>query len=445
MAKVYILLAAFFWTACGPSLEDSIEKLGSERPDERQQAQHRLLLAQEQAVDPLLEALDDPRYAVGRAELADVLVSLMLRVEDERIAKALQRHLLDDPDQRVRALITYKLGGHKNPEFAETFFQAVEDTSDRVRQEAMSALGLLETKFSEAQKERARAIARRLLDDESREVRIEAMIVVEDYVALLANQARQQALKADLEGAEALFAQALAFSPRSLRANYFLGRHYMEHGQLERGMQLLREIGLLLDVPLLEEAPQIDGRLDDRAWEQAIALDIPYEASKHSAAIVSEVRSRGYVGYTRDALYLGTICYDAHPESLVVGSREYDSNISFQDLVQLYLYADFEPHSFVFISINSAGAVTDAWHKHIRDRDVSWATDGEGAAYVGEDFWSVEYKLKLGTTPEFPRPRPGDRWRFNMQRNFRGQQFIKWAPNYYDRSYPDCMGILLFK
>ena len=445
MTGRHLVVSLVLCAACGSSLEESIEKLSSASPDERKNAQHKLLLAQEQAVEPLLQALEDPAYAVGRAELADVLVSLMLRVEDERIATALQMHLLEDPDPRVRALIAYKLGGHKNPEFGEAFFHAVEDSSDRVRREAMSALGMLETKFSEAEKVRLRETARRLLDDRTRDVRNEARFVVEGYVAELVNQARQHALKADLDGAEGMFAQALAFSPKSLRAGYYLGRHYMEHGQLERGMQQLREIGLLLDVPLLEEPPRIDGRLDDSAWDRAVSLDILYGyTGKNSAPIVSDVRTRGYVGYTRDALYLGTRCYDAHPESLVVASHERDSDQSFQDLVQLYFYADFEPHSFAYVSINSVAAVTDRWHEHLRSKDVTWTTDGEGAAYVGEDYWSVEYKLSFGTTPEFPRPKPGDMWRMTMQRNFRGQQFIQWAPNYYDRALPDCMGILSF-
>ena len=112
----------------------------------------------------------------------------------------------------------------------------------------------------------------------------------------------------------------------------------------------------------------------------------------------------------------------------------------------MYLYADFEPKSFVYISINSVGAVTDTWNKgtNRNDRDVSWTTDGEGAAYVGEDYWSIEYRLGLGSK-EFPRPDPGAVWRLNMQRNFRGRQWTQWSRVYPDRSYPDCFGILLFK
>ncbi len=55
----------FLCLACGPSLEDHIENL-SGSPEDQLNAQHELLLAKEQAVEPLLKALEDPRYAAGR-------------------------------------------------------------------------------------------------------------------------------------------------------------------------------------------------------------------------------------------------------------------------------------------------------------------------------------------------------------------------------------------
>lgn len=112
----------------------------------------------------------------------------------------------------------------------------------------------------------------------------------------------------------------------------------MENGQPERGMQILRERGMLLDVPLLETSPIIDGRLDDSAWEQAITFDNFHQYGEHSAAYLSDVRTRGYVGYTWDAVYLGAHCFDAQSESLLVESHDPDNNISLQDLLQLCTY-----------------------------------------------------------------------------------------------------------
>lgn len=214
MSRPCLLALLLACTACGPSLEDHIEQL-SGNPEERKNAQHELLLAKEQAVEPLLGALEDPRYAAGRAELADVLVSLMLRVEDPRIGAALQQQVLNDPDARVRARIASKLATHKNAKFIEVFFQALQDTSGPVRHQAMKALSLLENQLDETVKERLLQQARTMLEDTHKDARIEAMFVVEDRVAQLVKKAGEQAIKADLEGADSLFTAALAFSPTS--------------------------------------------------------------------------------------------------------------------------------------------------------------------------------------------------------------------------------------
>lgn len=103
---------------CGPSISDQVERLGG-TPDERQQARQELLLAKDQAVTPLLKALADPRRAAARGELADVLFSLMARVEDPRILPALLDRLATDADPDVRARIAYLVALHRIPQAAD--------------------------------------------------------------------------------------------------------------------------------------------------------------------------------------------------------------------------------------------------------------------------------------------------------------------------------------
>ena len=118
MSRLYLLVLAFSCTACTPSLDENVEQL-SGSPKQREKARHKLLLAKERAVEPLLQALEDPQHAAGRAELAEVLTRLMLRVDDPRLEGALLRHLRDDPDAQVRARIAYKLSSHKKIKYTE--------------------------------------------------------------------------------------------------------------------------------------------------------------------------------------------------------------------------------------------------------------------------------------------------------------------------------------
>ena len=89
-AIISILMVAA--QGCGPSIEEHIHRLGA-GGDEAELAKQGLLIAKGDAVPLLLNALEDPRFTAGRAELAEVLVELMTRVDDERLSDALRRHL----------------------------------------------------------------------------------------------------------------------------------------------------------------------------------------------------------------------------------------------------------------------------------------------------------------------------------------------------------------
>ena len=60
-------------------------------------------LAKDRAVEPLLQALEEPANTAARPAV-NVLVSLT-RVEDDRIAAALTDHLVNDPQVAMRSRI----------------------------------------------------------------------------------------------------------------------------------------------------------------------------------------------------------------------------------------------------------------------------------------------------------------------------------------------------
>ena len=103
-------LLGLLCTGCGPSLEDSVEKLGGSS-EERVQARQELLLAKDRSVRPLLDALHDERFKEARPELVDVLVGLMMREGDKRIEQALLHRRLRGPEvERGHAHEPHRLG-----------------------------------------------------------------------------------------------------------------------------------------------------------------------------------------------------------------------------------------------------------------------------------------------------------------------------------------------
>lgn len=450
--------------ACGLSLDDQLESLGGSG-EEREQARQELLLAKDRAVGPLLKALDDPRHRGARPELVEVLISLMTRVDDKRIAEVLNRLLVQDADPQLRARIAQRMGVYKRAEAIGALLEALEDDSDEVRYQAILALGELEGKLNEAQSEVLRKRARSMVDDDDEGVRLEAQIHVESFVNTWLAEAREQALRAHLSGADSLFHRALAYYPHSKHAAYQQGRFYFDNGQEQKGMEVLRLYGMLLDVPRLRQVPEIDGRLDEAVWQQAARADSSFRFfwGDNFATPPAEVQSTFYVGYTAEALYIGFRAHDDHPDSLVAKITESDpardgdlahgrgtrNAIWSDDCIELFFDANLDHKSYAHFGVNSLGVWEDEWSSGSREGPYNpeerwgWSGDIRVAAHVGDDFWSLEFRLNFGQE-QLPAPQPGAVWGFNLVRNFRGEQYNQWVRTYGSGLQPDQFGMLVF-
>ena len=436
---------ALLCIACEPSIDDSVRKLGGASVEEREQGRQELLLAKDRAVGPLLEALENPAFAAGRAELAEVLVGLQSRVDDPRIESALLAHLAKDPDPRVKARIAHKLGLFRRTSGIEALFGALEDGDGEVRFEAIWALGQMASALNPQQVEQLREHSRRLATDGHRGVRLEASIRVEDFVDGWIQEARKLSLRGQLAEAESLFVKAITYSPSSKRANYRMARFYFDNHSREKGLQLLRQNGMVLDAPKVSEAPVIDGRMDEPLWQQAACADTFFQySSEHFAAVPSDVHTRICVAYGEEDLYIGFLAADAAPDSLVARITARDDVLWHDDILEIFIDPGFGHRGYLHVGVNSRGVVADAWVEATGERKVRWDAVATAAAFVGPDYWSVEYRLSLGQA-DVPRPRRGDLWGLNFVRVFRGVEYSQWVRTYVHGGHsPDDFGVLRF-
>jgi len=457
------LCLAALCTACGPSEEDLVADLAGDA-EQRAAARQELLLAKDRAVEPLLEALDDPDLAASRPLLIDVLVSLMMRVDDDRILAALVHHLQSDPSPAVRARVARSLAMHRRLEAVDALVAATSDTAAQVRHQALLALGAMDDKLTPEQAEAVTARAAALVGDAHPGVQTEARIRVESGVGDLLQEAASAGLSAQTAEAESLLSMALSRAPTSKRAQYRLGRFYYDNDHRDKGLALLRQQGMLLDVHRLRQRPVVDGRLEeDEAWSGAARSDSFYVYShRHAVALPASRPTRLYLGYTDQALYVGLWAYDEHPDSLVAVTqpgaegnqvgRALSGSIWRDDVVELFLDADFDHQAYAHIGINSLGAVSPEWIAGpLREAggDIdSWA-DGEWrpkarlGVHVGDDHWSIEYAIDFEPLC-LPRPATGTVWGFNAVRTYRGQEYNQWTRTYGGGHSPDDFGILLF-
>ena len=371
------------------------------------------------------------------------------RLSNKRIEQALLNLLHTDPGPRVRARIARKLGLFKRSSAIDALLKALEDGDGEVRFQALQALGSLEDKLEEGQQGALRERSRILLLDAHPGTRMEAVIRVEGFVDQQIEEARQRELKAELAQAESLYSQALAYFPDSKQGNYRLGRFYLDNGQPEKGLSLLRQHGMLLDVPRLSHLPEIDGRLDESVWQEAARVDSLFQFSEaHPAALPAETRTEFFVGYTPEALFIGFIGHDAHPDSLVVGTKGHDDRTSRsweEDRVELFVDTNLDHQTYLHAGINSRSTVVDVWRRPGRSPDLSWNAPAQVDAHVGDDFWSLEYRLSFNEE-RIPHPQPGALWGFNVVRTFRGSEFSQWVRTYgYSAHSPDDFGLLQFE
>ena len=442
--RVLVLLQALSLTACGPSLDDLVEQLAD--PEERESARQELLLATDRAVAPLLAALEDPARAAARPHLVDVLLSLMTRVEDGRIVPRLEHHLLTDADPEVRARIARGLGLQGRVEAAGALVQALETEKEAaVLHELLLALNRLD-ELDEDLGSRAHAVALRLATSNHTGTRMEARIRLAGAVDELLDAARKAELEADLALAMDLYRQAVAAWPGGKRANYRLGRHLHDNGRVDEGLERLRRHGMLLDVPRLPSAPRIDGRLDEALWAAAARADTFYQFSnRHNAAVASDLRTELLVGYTSDALFIGFRGFDDQLDCLVATDSGPDEYIFKEDMVEIFIDADFDQRDYMQAGVNTRGVISDRIFSRSAGLDRAWDADGEAAAHIGDDLWSLEYRLEFGQ-PQLLRPKPGTVWGFNFSRTFRGLEYAQWVRTFGLNAHnPDGFGLLLFR
>ncbi|MDE2710253.1 MAG: carbohydrate binding family 9 domain-containing protein, partial [Acidobacteriota bacterium] len=181
-----------------------------------------------------------------------------------------------------------------------------------------------------------------------------------------------------------------------------------------------------LQVPLVEELPVADGRLDEEVWGLAAVADgfiqtEPVDGAEPTYA--TEV----YVAYTPDALLVGARMEDDDPAAIVAREYRRDANLESDDNFFIVLDTYHDHRSAVFFSTNAVGTRQDGL---VQNEGAAINNEWDGVWRVGsrrtEDGWTTEMVIPFETL-RFPR---GTR---NFGVNFgrqvaRTREISFWAP-----------------
>jgi len=142
--------------------------------------------------------------------------------------------------------------------------------------------------------------------------------------------------------------------------------------------------------PLVQSAPEVDGRVDEAEWAGAarVASDLTVVGDRvaRESTRVSVCRDQTY-------LYVAFKCYDSEIAGLETAIQARDGNVYNDDCVEVFIDSDRSRKHYYQFLVNPLGVLQDI--KHAEWAQPDWNADCLVAAVIEDEFWSVELAIPL--------------------------------------------------
>lgn len=178
-------------------------------------------------------------------------------------------------------------------------------------------------------------------------------------------------------------------------------------------------------VPLLREAPAIDGRIDPEEWRGAHAFEGFKKMGDHR---LEQRRVRGWVGATEDTIYLAIQSQLPDKGNLRATFDRDTLHVVSDDSIEIYLnptpdQADNVDYQML---VNSKGF--GGYHLHTLgnpEQDVSWRGDWTQAHGIHDGWWHAEIAIPIKSmdTVKAGRRTTDGVWAINLCRNWASHQW----------------------
>ncbi len=168
------------------------------------------------------------------------------------------------------------------------------------------------------------------------------------------------------------------------------------------------------NVPSTLEKIDVDGRLDEDFWADALEIELPYEVEP-GENIKAPVKTYVLLSYSKTHLYIGFKAYDPEPSKIRAHYMDRDNSFS-DDCVGVVLdtYND-ERRSFDFFC-NPLGIQEDAIES-TNSYDGSWDAIWESGGRITEEGYFVEMSIPFSSL-RFQRSEDIQTWGFDAIRSY---------------------------
>jgi hypothetical protein len=178
------------------------------------------------------------------------------------------------------------------------------------------------------------------------------------------------------------------------------------------GAQTASGQGKSIDAFQVDEAPVVDGQLDDDAWAFSTAIEDLHEVVPLEFSPPSE-NSTIFVVYTREALYIGARFYDSEPDK-VSAQVLAQGDFSFGDDSFTVIVDPFNNgRSGYAFDLTAGGVRNQAVFANVTDENWQWDGIWHGAAVRDDKGWIAEIEIPFKTLSFNPE---NQTWGLNFSR-----------------------------
>ena len=197
----------------------------------------------------------------------------------------------------------------------------------------------------------------------------------------------------------------------------------------------------------VEKAPTIDGAIEDDVWKNAEVITGFIQAEPYEGQNATE-KTEVWLLYDAKNIYIGVICHDSDPKSIISTDARRDSSLEETDSFRIIFDTYYDrQNGFVFgtnpTGIEHDGQVTNeggggggggGGGRRRRQQsgsgagyNLNWDTSFRVATKIGDYGWSAEFAIPLRTL-RYSSEKP-QTWGLNFQRNIRRKrEETFWSP-----------------
>ena len=152
-----------------------------------------------------------------------------------------------------------------------------------------------------------------------------------------------------------------------------------------------------LTILQIQEAPVLDGRLDEQAWRDAPVADRFVQRDPDEGMPATEVTQVRAL-YDAENLYFGIRCLDTRAEGILATELRRDNNFENDDSFAIILDTFHDHRNAFLFRINPRGTQYDALiTDEGRDVNADWDEKWEVETQMDEEGWTAEVKIPLRT------------------------------------------------